>query len=119
MPSEINRQLTQSGIRQSTLDYLKSIKEDINKLEDKVNDLEIKFVRLSGQLDIILPSIITQDKVESLFAKHAEDCTKKMPIRPSALPVVKKNDSTKLIAKITAAIVGLTGAIWGLIQAMK
>ncbi len=86
------------------------------KVNDKINKIDNKLERLTGQLDATLPNLVTESSVHVIVKdaldEHRQQCRK--DTRSSYTP--KSSMSPKTQATIAGAIVGLTTAIYALVQ---
>jgi hypothetical protein len=101
------------------------VKQDTEQLHLKVSAVserirktseDVSYIR--GKLDTVLPGLATKTDIELAVSNHSNDCKNR---KTSKLPTKHGSNAqlSKTIGAVTAALVGLSGAVWALIEAIK
>jgi hypothetical protein len=112
---DVISKLTPEGI---LLRLYEKIDKNNRATTQKLHKLDKDFEAQRTLLNTVLPRLATQDHVRIMFGDHFEECREKRKKSSDRLSKPSKT-SNKNIAKIGAAIAGLSGAAWAIVEILS
>ena len=105
----------------SEIDVVSQIIAMLTVSQEKIETIAVTQAKMSTLLNTTLPNLPTKAEVQVLINEQIKECASDRDannrfLKPPVIHVPKKEDiGNKLAGKLTAAVVALGGAIYGLI----
>jgi hypothetical protein len=93
---------------------------ELSDLRKDVKEIGVEVAKISGILEATLPTLATGNEVETMILEHEKACKKsREKIRRPSIPPSGNYSNYKKIGGAIGALIGLTGAIYALAQALN